>query len=173
MIQKSELKLLITPDAIAQAIAEVALKLDEEFREKEITLVMVMKGALCLAADLMRALTVPCTLEFIQASSYGQRGTTAGELHLVGLESLTLTDKHVLLVDDIYDTGNTLTTIRDNLLTKGPASLKTLVLLTKQIVRQTTYIPDFSLFTLEDQFVVGYGLDYKELYRGLKGVYSF
>ena len=95
--------LLISPAQIQERIAQYAAQIDADYQNKEIVLVMVMKGAICIASDLIRAIKNPCSLEYVQASSYGQNGETAGALTLTGLEKLSLEGKHVLLVDDIFD----------------------------------------------------------------------
>lgn len=163
-------RLLISHDQIKQRIAHIASQIDYDYADKEITLVMVMKGAVCIAADLIRALQTPCSLEYVQASSYGNK-TVAGELTLTGLHGLSLKDKHVILVDDIYDTGATISEIKRQLLEQQPASFKTLVLLLKNKERSTPEVPDYVLFTIANEFVIGYGLDFDELYRGLPGIY--
>lgn len=168
----AQLELLISEQSIVSKISEAASALNAEYRGKELTVVMIMKGALCLVADLIRHLKVPCSVEFIQASSYGQRGTKRGELTILGLENMELAEKHVLVVDDIFDSGATLSEVVRRLETQGPKSLKSLVLLSKKVPRKTAYQPDHVLFEIEDRFVVGYGLDYKEHYRGLPGVYA-
>lgn len=165
------LELLIGPDAIEQRIAEVAAQINREY--DELTIIMVMKGAVCVTADLIRHLDVPFTLEYMRASSYGERGTMHGELKITGLEDLDLASKNVLIVDDIFDTGNTMTGIVEQIEKLNPKSLKTLVLLVKNVSRETAYRPDYVLFDIENRFVIGYGLDYKELYRGLRGIYAF
>jgi hypoxanthine phosphoribosyltransferase len=164
-------KELISSGDIQKRIKEVAAQIDCDYAGKEIVLVMVMKGAICITADLLRTLECPCSLEFIQASSYGNNGTVAGGLTIRGLENLNLQDKHVIIVDDIFDTGNTLMRIKNELAEQHPASLKILVLLLKNKKRTMQDLPDYALFAIEDEFVIGYGLDYKELYRGLPGIY--
>lgn len=167
------IELLISQDKIKSKIAQVAQVLDAEYNGEEITIVMVMKGAICIAADLIRELKSPCTIEYVKASSYGHRGAQRGELKITGLETLDLTSKNVLLVDDIFDSGETLTGILAKLQEKNPKSLKSLVLLAKNVQRDVSYYPDYTLFEIENQFVIGYGLDYKEHYRGLPGIYLF
>jgi hypoxanthine phosphoribosyltransferase len=166
-------ELLISQDEIKQKIAEVARILDEEYQGEELTMVLVMKGALCIGADLIRELKTPCAVEYVSASSYGQRGTKRGELKILGMEDLDLTAKNVLLVDDIFDSGETISKIFVGLDKKKPKTLKSLVLLAKNVGRDVAYVPDYVLFNIENQFVIGFGLDYKELYRGLPGIYIF
>jgi hypoxanthine phosphoribosyltransferase len=165
-----DFKLLISKEQIDSRIKEVAAEINQHYAEKEIILVMVMKGAIYLTADLMREITVPCMLECVRASSYGL-GMVSGELTLQGIEDLSLQGKHVIIIDDIFDTGKTMTTIKEKLLLQEPASLKTLVLLLKNRPRTITTVPDYVLFPIEDEFVIGYGLDYQERYRGLPGVF--
>ncbi len=170
---EDELNLLIAQEEISERLGQVAHELNDTYREEELTIVMVMKGAVCLAADLIRHLEMPCTLEYVRASSYGANGVKRGELKIIGLDELDLTSKHVLLVDDIFDTGNTMAALVDKLRKKNPKSLKTMVLLLKDVPHVTPDLPDYALFKIQDCFVVGYGLDYKELYRGLPGIYYF
>ncbi len=167
-----ELDLLISMDEIQDKIAKVVVQLEADYKDQEIVVVMIMKGAICLVADLIRAISLPCVVESIQASSYGAHGKTRGNLQIKGIESLDLFSKNVLLVDDIFDSGNTLFQVHQALAEKKPKSLKSLVLLSKN-VSDLEYQPDYILFSIENRFVVGYGLDYKEYYRGLKGIYLF
>ncbi len=167
----TSLQVLISKEEIKRKIHEVGMQLDDDYKGKELTIVMVMKGAICLVADLIRQIHLPCSVEFVKASSYGQLGTQRGELFLLGLEQIDIRDKHILVVDDIYDSGATLSQIVSLLQEKQPASLKSLVLLHKNVSRHVNYTPDYILFDIDNHFVVGYGLDYKEHYRGLDGVY--
>ncbi len=166
-----KIELLISPHEIEQKIAEAARAIDALYAGEELSIVMVMKGALCLTADLMRALKTPTTLEYIKASSYGHRGAKKGELTIVGLDELDLSSKNVLLVDDIFDSGETISQIVAKVKQKNPKTLKSLVLLSKNMKRNVAYVPDHVLFDVENLFVIGFGLDYKEHYRGLPGIY--
>lgn len=165
-------RMLISPDQIKERVAQIADRIDHDYEGKDIVMIMVMKGAVCIVSDLMRTIKTPCSLEYVQASSYGNK-TTAGQLTLSGLEKLDISNKHILIVDDIYDTGTTMNTIKKQLLLQNPASIKTLVFLVKNRNRSTNEVPDYVLFTIEDEFVIGYGLDFDELYRGLPGVYVY
>lgn len=169
----SHIEVLVSSQAIEEKVAEYAAIIDREYDGKELTLIMVMKGSLCISADLIRHLHVPTTIEYLKASSYGENGMTAGAIRLHGLEALEIKDKHVLVVDDIFDTGKTMTTILAQLEARQPASLRSMVLLLKRVPRNTDYRPDYCLFQIENRFVIGYGLDYKERYRGLPGIYAF
>ena len=133
---------------------------------------MVLKGSFILVSDLIRHLHLPIRIEAVQAMSYGEGGIVKGEQEIAGVGSLDIKDRHVLLIDDIFDTGETLAELSRKIHEKKPASLRSLVLLTKDVPRNTDFRPDISLFDIEDRFVVGYGLDYKEYYRGLPDIYS-
>lgn len=167
----TNLQVLISQQQIQEKIEQIAQQIDRDYAGKELTIVMVMKGAICLAADLIRKIDVSCEIEYVKASSYGHRGSERGNLVLLGLEEMHIHHKHVLVVDDIFDSGSTLSQIMSQLQNKDPKSLKSLVLLNKKVARQVSYHPDYVLFDIDNHFVVGYGLDYKERYRGLDGVY--
>lgn len=169
----NDYELLISQSEIDQRLSEVAAQIDEEYKDQDLTIVMIMKGAVCVTADLIRHLHLPITLEYMKASSYGQKGTMRGELTFTGMDNMNLTDKNVLVVDDIFDSGHTMKGIVDRLQEKNPKSIKSLVLLLKNVPREINYRPDYTLFEIENRFVIGYGLDYKEYYRGLPGVYAF
>jgi hypoxanthine phosphoribosyltransferase len=166
------LELLIPEEAIFEKILEISESLNNEYDGKELFIVAIQKGSLCLVADLIRHLNTPNDVEFIRCASYGSGGHLRGTLRITGLEQLKLEGKHVLIVDDIFDSGNTLTAVLTRIQEIKPASLKTLVLLSKRVPRKMPYQPNYVLFEIEDRFVVGYGLDYKEHFRGLKGVYA-
>ncbi len=134
---------------------------------------MVMKGSLCITTDLIRQINVPCHLEYVRASSHGQNGMKAGELVVTGLDRLDIKGRDLLVIDDIFETGNTIVNVVSQLNEKQPKSIKTLLLLVKDVPRKTNYRPDYVLFNIPDRFVIGYGLDYKELYRGLPDICAF
>ncbi|NGX37669.1 MAG: Hypoxanthine phosphoribosyltransferase [Chlamydiae bacterium] len=164
--------LLISESAIAQKVTEMAARLNREYANTPLTIVAILKGAFCLLADLIRKLDMPVEIEFIQASSYGMRGTTPGPLELHGTESFNVAGKHVVLLDDIYDTGATISKACHALQKQQPKTLKTCVLLKKKRAPEGDVTPDYVCFDIEDHFVVGYGLDYKEQGRGLKAIYA-
>jgi hypoxanthine phosphoribosyltransferase len=170
---RSDFELLIAPDAIARKVIATAQALNERYGDEELTIVMLLKGALFLVADLMRHLKMPCVLEMVRASSYGARGVKRGELTLSGVDQINSQDKHLLLIDDIFDSGETLSQAALQLQRQNPKSLRSLVLLSKRIERKTNYYPDDVLFDIENCFVIGYGLDYKEHYRNLPAIYVY
>ncbi len=174
---EDQLEILLSEDVIQKRLDKTASELNTHYSENKnskepVIFIMVMKGAVCTACDLMRKLNFPLQIEYVKASSYGMGGTKAGTLTLKGLESVDIQGRDVLLVDDIYDTGNTLTGLVQALQEKKPRSLKSLVLLSKKMDRPVDRsIPDYVMFDIDNLFVVGYGLDYKEKYRELPGVF--
>lgn len=167
------MELLISSEQIAAKVSQAAAQINKDYKDKELTIVMIMKGSLCITTDLIRQLDVPFNLEYVKASSYGQNGMKAGKLTVIGLDRLDIKGKDLLVIDDIFETGNTMLEVVSQLNEKHPKSLKTLLLLVKDVPRKTDYLPDYVLFNIPDRFVIGYGLDYKELYRGLPGIYAF
>lgn len=167
------LELLISQEEIAERISETAARIDQDYEGQTVTLIMIMKGAICVTSDLIRKLHVPCTLQAITASSYGQNGVKSGTLTLSGLERLTLEGQNVIVIDDIFDTGKTMGSVMAAVQQKNPKSVKSMVLLLKSVPHVSSYVPEYSLFEITNRFVVGYGLDYKEFYRGLPGIYAF
>ena len=151
---------LIEQRAIAARIREMATELRAAIPNDDIHFVCVLKGAFMFLSDLMRAFDDRVTLDFIAVSSYGASTKSSGEVRLVKDVDTSLADRHVVIVEDIVDTGLTLHYLQDILRRRGPASLRTACLLSKPSRRQVDVTVDFIGFTIDDQFVVGYGLDY-------------
>ncbi len=162
-----DLKPLIDPQEIAQKIKDVARQIDADYKEKDLVILAVLKGSICLVADLMRALTTPFCLETVQCSSY--RGRKRGELQIFGLERLKIKGRDLLIVDDMYDSGQTMQRLTAALKELHPRSIRSLVLLEKKSSNGDR--PHYALFQVESCFVIGYGLDEDERYRGLPGIY--
>ncbi len=169
----SHLKPLISKEQISEKLHETALQIKSDYANKDLVVVMVLKGSLCLVADLIRELDLPLDVQVVQCSSYGARGTQRGELSVFGLDRLNIHNRDVLIVDDIFDSGHTMNVLIDKLGEKQPRSIKSMVLLAKDVPHVTDYRPEYVLFDIENLFVVGYGLDFKERYRGLTGVYVY
>lgn len=165
------LELLISEHTIKQRLHEIAKTLRADYFGEEVTFVIVMKGALLVAADLMRAVDFPVIVEAVTATSYGLKGTERGELVVNGIQNIETENKHVLIIDDVFDSGYTLSHIISAFKEKRCKSVKSLVLLAKQKARSMNYVPDYSLFEIGPAFVVGYGMDFKELYRNLPGIF--
>jgi hypoxanthine phosphoribosyltransferase len=135
-------------------------------------LLVVLKGGAIFGADLMRDLTIPHEVEFVTASSYRDRLQSAGEVALGAIDALPIAGRHVLVIEDILDTGLTTTTLLDRLRRCRPASLKLCVLLDKRNGRAADLPVAYAGIAIPDEFVVGYGMDYAERYRNLRGVYT-
>ena len=161
-------QILITEEQIRNRIAELGRELTAEYAGKNPVIVGVLKGVVVFYADMVRQIKVPCQMDFMWISSYQGTSSTGG---MVVKRDVTvdIRDRHVLILEDIYDTGNSLDFTYRHLLSKGPASLKICTLLDKPERRKPgiTLKPDYVGFTVPNEFVVGYGLDYNEQYRNL------
>ena len=157
---------LISENQLARRVKSLALEIERDFRGRELVVVALLNGTVIFLADLIRQLNLPLRLDFIGVSSYG-RGTESGELVFTKELRLDVRGRDVLLVDDILDTGKTLTRVRSRLRALKPRRLKTCVLLDKPPRRVEKIRADYVGFTIPDEFVVGYGLDYAERYRNL------
>ena len=160
-------EVLLCKEQIAQKVAELGRQISVCYAGKELFLVVVLKGACVFAADLMRGLDLPLTLDFVILSSYGGGESSSGKIRIDKDLAYDIRGKHVLIVEDIIDSGLTIKSLRDLLNAREPASLKICSLLDKPSRRQVPITADFCGFTIEDKFVVGYGLDYAEEYRHL------
>jgi hypoxanthine phosphoribosyltransferase len=158
---------LIDRDRIASRVTELAREIREALPEDDIHFVCVLKGAFLFLADLVRAMEGRVTLDFIAVSSYGAGTSSSGEVKLVKDVDAGLEGRHVVIVEDIVDTGLTLHYLQDILRRRAPRSLRTACLLSKPSRRKVDVVVDFVGFTIEDHFVVGYGLDLAEQYRQL------
>jgi hypoxanthine phosphoribosyltransferase len=161
------IEVLISAEQIQQRVEELAKKIMADYGHEPVTIVGVLTGSLLFLADLMRRLELPLRIALIQASSYRGTATTPGELHVQKDLLPDLSGRHVLVIDDILDTGQTLAHLKDELEAMRPASLKFGVLLRK-IGRQELHLePDYIGFEIPDKFVIGYGLDFNDEYRNL------
>jgi hypoxanthine phosphoribosyltransferase len=161
------MRVLITTEQIQQRLTELACEIGPEFRDRPLTIVGVLTGSLMFVADLVRRLEMPLRLGLIQASSYRGKATTAGRLHLEPEILADVRGRHVLLLDDILDTGQTLKHLVQHLHDQGALSVKVGVLLRKKGRQIHPVRVDFVGFEIPDEFVVGYGLDFNDEYRQL------
>jgi hypoxanthine phosphoribosyltransferase len=166
-------KAMITSTQIARRVHEMGREISRVYAglDSPLVLVVILKGATVFAADLLRSLSVPAELEFVRAASYGS-GTTRGPLRLAHMMDGPLVDRHVLLVEDIVDSGHTVQAITRRVRRMKPASLRLATLLDRPARRAVRVEIDFKGFVIPDRFVIGYGLDYAGLYRELPGIYS-
>ena len=166
----SSLRVLIPAEKIQARIAELGAEIDRDYPTGPVYLVAVLKGAVMFMADLARALKTPARLEFVVIASYGKGKTSSGEARLIKDLDHPIEGFDVIVVEDIVDTGITLTYLMQVLRQRKPRSLKIASLLDKPARRQRQVTVDYRGFEVPDQFLVGYGLDYSEDYRNLKDV---
>jgi hypoxanthine phosphoribosyltransferase len=164
-------EVLIPEDEIQAKVAELGARISADFAGLELTLVSVLKGSLPFMADLMRAITIPVQIDLMEVSSYGGTATeSSGLVRILKDLSSSIDGRHVLIVEDIIDTGLTLNYLVRYLRGKNPASLRICTLLDKPARRLVEIPIDYLGFEIPDQFVIGYGLDYGERYRNLRFV---
>lgn len=158
---------MIGPDELAARINDLAKEIRQDFPAGQLHFICVLKGAFLFLGDLIRAMEGDVTIDFMACSSYGAGTTSSGEVRLSKDLDSGLEGRDVIIVEDIVDTGLTLHYLQDILLARGPRSLRTACLLSKPSRRKIDVTIDYVGFTIEDRFVVGYGLDYAEQYRNL------
>jgi hypoxanthine phosphoribosyltransferase len=160
-------QVLITPDRLQQRVAELASQIDADYAGRELLLVGVLKGAVMVMADLARAMRLPVHMDWMAVSSYGSGTRSSGVVRILKDLDCDITGRHVLLVEDIVDSGLTLTWLLQNLRSRDPASLQVCVLLRKPAAARLAIDVAYTGFDIGDSFVIGYGLDYAERYRNL------
>ena len=162
------MEILIDAETIQERVRELAAEIERDYPPgEEIHLVGVLKGGFVFMADLVRAMSARVTMDFIAVSSYAHSTRSSGEVRMLKDLDSGLEGRHTIIVEDIVDTGLTLIYLQDILRARSPRSLKTACLLSKPSRRQVDVTVDYTGFTIEDKFVVGYGLDYAEKYRNL------
>ena len=160
------MRILLDAAAVREGVVRLAREIAAEYGERPLTILGVMTGSLVLLADLIRLLEMPLRVGVLQASSY-RRGTTRGELTIQDSMMPDVVGREVLVIDDIFDTGHTLAEVAARLASLGPKSLRTAVLLRKTGRQEVRFEPDFAVFSIPNEFVVGYGLDYQDAFRNL------
>ena len=159
--------ILVSEEQLRNEIRSMGRKLTEEYTGKNLLLVGVLKGAIMFIVDLARAIELPVRLDFMAVASYGASTETSGIVRILKDLDSSIEGKHVLIVEDIIDSGLTLNYILDTLRTRNPASLRVCALLNKHERRRVDVPVDYVCFEIPDEFVVGYGLDYNQIYRNL------
>lgn len=167
MIHNDIKQILISEEEIAASVQKIADKINKDYEGKEILFVVILKGSLVFAADLMRKINVPMRVDFMQASSYGSGTESSGLIKIKKDLENRADGKHILIIEDIIDSGNTLAALKNELLARNPASVKICTLLNKPERRVTHVDVDYMGIDIPDEFVVGYGLDFDERYRHL------
>lgn len=160
-------RVLYTEEELRQRVRELAEEITRDYEGKEVVLASVLRGSYIFMADLTRAIDLPMTVDFMVVSSYGAGTTSSGQVEIKKDLSDSIEGKHLIIVEDILDSGNTLYYLMDVLRVRKPASIKICTLMDKPERRAKPITADYSGFTIPDAFVVGYGLDYDEKYRNL------
>jgi hypoxanthine phosphoribosyltransferase len=166
-----ELVPILTKEEIEHKIIHIAEIISKDYAGKELLLIGILKGAFIFLSDLVRHLSIPAQIDFVRASSYGSTMSSSGTVNLACTVQIDVNNKHLLLVEDIVDTGLTLSILRNYFISQKPASLKICAFIDKYERREADILVDYSCYTTHEGFLVGYGLDYAENYRGLPGIY--
>lgn len=160
-------RILVSEQQLKDKVAELGAAISRDYDGHDLLLVSILKGSVVFMADLMRAISIPCGIDFMVVSSYGSGSTTSGLVKIVKDLDQDLTGKDVLIVEDILDTGITLSHLVPMLKMRNPSSVRICTILSKPSRRRANIEPDYLGFDVPDEFVVGYGLDYAETYRNL------
>ena len=168
ILYKEDLSTILhTQEEIAARVAELGQQISQDYEGKEIVLVGVLNGAVVFLADLMRHITIPMAMDLVAISSYGSYSSTSGVVRIMKDLDQSVESKHVLIVEDIVDTGLTLNYLVEYMRSRNPASVKVVAMLSKPARHKIKVHVDYLGFTVPDEFVVGYGLDYAKQYRNL------
>lgn len=160
-------EILYTEQDLKGAVQALGCQISKDYADKNLFMVAVLKGSLVFMADLMRAITIPCSIDFLAVSSYGNSTKSSGEVRLIKDLDGPLENKDLLIVEDILDSGVTLSYLKKTLAARNPRSIRICTLLDKPDHRRAEIVADYRGFVIPDAFIVGYGLDYAERYRNL------
>ena len=160
-------EILFSEEKIAEIVKNMGQQISKDYEGKNLLLVSVLKGSLIFMADLMRHITVPCSIDFLSVSSYGSGTSTTGEVRILKDLDASLEGKDVLVVEDILDSGVTLSYLLKNLSARNPSSIRLCTFLDKPERRRIDVHADYIGASIPDAFIVGYGLDYSEKYRNI------
>jgi len=172
MVFQPQLKIHISRDEIAKAVDRLACEIERDYQGKQPLLVSVLKGSFVFMADLIRQLDLPLELDFVRLSSYGAARQSSGKVRVVQGVKTPVKGRDALVIEDIVDTGITISFLLDYLKKKKPASLKLCVLTDKPSRHRVPVSIDYLGFTVPDKFIVGYGLDFDEKFRNLPHIYT-
>ena len=159
--------ILVSEEDIAKKVKELGEQITEDYKDKDLMLVGILKGAVIFMSDLARNIKVPVGMDFMAVSSYGRSSVSTGEVRIIKDLDFSVENKDIIIVEDIIDTGYTLAYLTDNLRKRGAKSVKVCTLLDKPERRKVDVAVDYLGFAIPDEFVVGYGLDYAEKGRNL------
>ncbi|MGD8192522.1 hypoxanthine phosphoribosyltransferase [Brevibacillus ginsengisoli] len=160
-------EILLTEEQIAEKVKELGNTLAKEYKDKNPLVICVLRGAVIFMADIIRHMNIQCEMDFMAVSSYGANTESSGVVKILKDLDTSVQNRHVLIVEDIMDSGLTLSRLVELMKHREAASVKVVTLLNKPERRKVEISPDYSGFTIPDEFVVGYGLDYAEAYRNL------
>jgi len=163
-------EVLVSREEIAEMVKRLGKRISEDYRDKELVLVGVLKGGFMFLADLMREITIPVDMDFISVSSYGASTKSSGIVRIIKDVDMSVADKHVLIVEDLVDTGLTLRHLKDLFNTRGPKSVKICTAFDKPSRRKVDIEIEYGGIVVPDKFIVGYGLDYAGKYRNLPDI---
>jgi len=167
----SEFIPVLTKKEIDAQVSHIAQVISADYKDRELILIGILKGAFIFLSDLIRQLTIPVKVDFMCVSSYGDHTTSSGRIKLIKDVDININNKDVLIVEDIVDTGITLSYLVDHLHASGASSVRICTLIDKRERRETDVRVDYACHTVDKGFLVGYGLDYAEFYRNLPEVY--
>lgn len=162
---------LLSRDQIAEKVASLGEQISREYKDKQLVVIGILKGAVIFLADLIREISVPLSIDFMAVSSYGSSTESSGVVRILKDLDKSIENKDVLIVEDIIDSGLTLKYLVENLEARHPNSVRVCTLLDKPARRRTQVTIHYNGFVIPDEFAVGYGLDYNDKYRNLPGVY--
>ena len=164
---KDTIDVLLSEDVINTRIRELAAQIDADYAGESVTLLCTLKGAVFFACELAKRITIPVFMEFIQTASYEGTQSTGTVSMKLDIPEEDVAGKHIIIIEDVIDTGRTLSVVREMMLKRNPASLKVCSLLDKHECRVVPFEGDYIGFTIGNEFVVGYGLDFDQKYRNL------
>ena len=167
MMQDDIQSVLISEQQLADAVKKLGEQISRDYADRNLMMVSVLKGSVVFMADLMRAISVPASIDFMSVTSYGKGVKTSGVVRIIKDLDEELDGRDILIVEDILDSGMTLSYLKEHIMAKGARSILIATLLDKPERRRVDIHPDYSCFSVPDEFVVGYGLDYAEKYRNL------
>lgn len=167
MLEKDIQEVLFSEEQLRKKVKEIGKQIQQDYAGKEIMLIAVLRGSFVFMADLCRAIDLPCTLDFMSVSSYGKGTSSSGQVQITKDLSEDISGRHIIVVEDILDSGNTLSYLLKVLENRHPASIRLCTLLDKPDRRVKHVDVHYCGFSIPDAFVVGYGLDYAEMYRNL------
>ena len=160
-------KILYSVEDLNKRVAELGAQITQDYQGENLMVIGILKGSNIFTSDLVRAINLPLQMDFMAVSSYGNATESSGVVRIIKDLNASVEDQHILIVEDIIDSGLTLRYLKENLLSRGPKSVKICTLLDKPLRRKVAVDVDYIGFEVPDEFIVGYGIDYAERYRNL------